>query len=303
MIPTVGASTTDSSVRLDVESLRVFRQLVVAEGFTAAAERLGVTQSAVSHKIRRLEERIGRDLLRRDGQSFVLTPDGRDLLAHAEAIVEAHDRAVDALQRSSVSGTVRLGCNEEVAATQLAEVASRFGRTHPEIALEVRVRDSAVVAGWLDAGEIDVALLQVLDTGDAVRPADDVWRRDELTVVQAADADFDHVDEVPLISFGPQCLYEPWFASAMADAGRSYRTVMECPSIQGVQAAVTAGLGVAVLNTPHISDGMRPWVGLGGLALPPVAFVLRSVVAPGTDDAVDALRSHLSTTLETGDPS
>ena len=76
MIPTVRASTTDSSVRLDVESLRVFRQLVVAEGFTAAAERLGVTQSAVSHKIRRLEERIGRDLLRRDGQSFVLTPDG-----------------------------------------------------------------------------------------------------------------------------------------------------------------------------------------------------------------------------------
>ena len=143
-----------------------------------------------------------------------------------------------------------------------------------------------------------MALLQVLDTGDAVRPADDVWRRDELTVVQAGDADFDHVDEVLLISFGPQCLYEPWFASAMADAGRSYRTVMECPSIQGVQAAVTAGLGVAVRH----SDGMRPWVGLG-LALPPVAFVLRSVVAPGTDDAVDALRSHLSTTLETGDPS
>ena len=220
MIPTVGASTTDSSVRLDVESLRVFRQLVV-------------TQSAVSHKIRRLEERIGRDLLRRDGQSFVLTPDGRDLLAHAEAIVEAHDRAVDALQRSSVSGTVRLGCNEEVAATQLAEVASRFGRTHPEIALEVRVRDSAVVADRLDAGEIDVALLQVLDTGDAVRPADDVWRRDELTVVQAADADFDHVDEVPLISFGPQCLYEPWFASAMAAIDRRFRSKISMPSCEG----------------------------------------------------------------------
>ncbi|MEM8706619.1 MAG: LysR family transcriptional regulator [Actinomycetota bacterium] len=291
------------AVRLDVESLRVFRELVAAEGFTAAAERLGVTQSAVSHKIRRLEERIGLDLLLRDGQSFILTADGRDLLAHAEAIVDAHDRAVDSLQRSTVSGTVRLGCNEEVAATQLAEVASRFGRTHPEVALEIRVRDSAVIAEWVDAGEIDVALIQVLDTGDAVRPSDDVWRRDELTVVQAADADLDGVAEVPLISFGPQCLYEPWFASAMADVGRSHRTVMECPSIQGVQAAVTAGLGVAVLNTPHITDGMRPWSGLGQLALPPVAFVLRSAADPGTDDAVDALRSHLSTTLEPGSPS
>ena len=89
----------------------------------------------------------------------------------------------------------------------------------------------------------------------------------------------------------------------MADAGRSYRTVMECPSIQGVQAAVGAGLGVAVLNTPHVSDGMRPWMGLGELTLPPVAFVLRSAADPGTDDAVDALRSHLSTTLDAGSPS
>lgn len=299
----MGAPATDPTVRLDVESLRVFRELVAADGFTAAADRLGVTQSAVSHKIRRLEERIGLDLLLRDGQSFVLTADGRDLLAHADAIVDAHDRAVDSLHRSTVSGTVRLGCNEEVAATQLAEVAGRFGRTHPDVALEIRVRDSAVVAGWVDDGSVDVALIQVLDTGDAVRSGDDVWRRDELTVVQAVDAAFDDADEVPLISFGPDCLYEPWFASAMADAGRGWRTVMECPSIQGVQAAVAAGLGVAVLNTPHITDAMRPWLGLGQLALPPVAFVLRSGVAPGADDAIDAVRAHLSTTLESGSSS
>ncbi|MEM9464944.1 MAG: LysR family transcriptional regulator, partial [Actinomycetota bacterium] len=282
--------------------LRTFRELVAADGFTAAADRLGVTQSAVSHKIRRLEERLGLDLVRRDGQRIVLTVEGRDLLDHAEAIVDAHDRAVDSLQRSTVSGTVRLGCNEEVAATQLAEVASRFRRTHPEVALEIRVRDSAVVSRWLDDGEVDVALIQVLDTDDALRGDDEVWRRDELMVVQADGADFDSVDEVPLISFGPDCLYEPWFASAMADAGTAWRTVMECPSIQGVQAAVAAGVGVAVLNTPHVTAEMRPYGGLGGRPLPPVAFVLRAAVDAGTDDAIDALRAHLTTTLDPGVP-
>ncbi|MEM9204174.1 MAG: LysR family transcriptional regulator [Actinomycetota bacterium] len=291
---------SDGSVRLDVESLRAFRELIAADGFTAAADRLGMTQSAVSHKIRRLEERLGLDLVRREGQGIVLTVDGRDLLDHAEAIVEAHDRAVDALQRSTVSGTVRLGCNEEVAATQVAEVASRFRRTHPDVALEVRVRDSAVVSRWLDDGQVDVALLQVLDTGTALRTDDDVWRRDELTVVQGSGADFGPVDEVPLISFGPDCLYEPWFASAMAERGRAWRTVMECPSIQGVQAAVEAGLGVAVLNSPNVTDEMRPCLVLDGLPLPPVAFVMRSAVEPGVDDAIDALRAHLATTLEPG---
>ena len=290
----------DGGVRLDVESLRAFRELVAADGFTAAADRLGVTQSAVSHKIRRLEERLGLDLVRRDGQTIVLTIDGRELLDHAEAIVDAHDRAVDSLQRSTVSGTVRLGCNEEVAATQLAEVASRFRRTHPDVALEIRVRDSAVIRRWFDEGDIDVALIQVLDTDDALRDGDEVWRRDELVVVQAIGADFGGADEVSLISFGPDCLYEPWFASAMADAGLRWRTVMECPSIQGVQAAVEAGLGVAVLNTPHVTEAMRPYEPLDDHTLPSVVFVLRAAVRAGADDAIDALRTHLAGALEPG---
>jgi len=285
------------AVRLDIESLRVFRELVQADGFTAAAERLGVTQSAVSHKIRRLEERIGLELLRRNGQQFVLTADGRELLAHAEEIVAAHDAAVDALTRSPLTGTVRLGCNEEVAATALADVASRFRRTHPDIALAIRVQDSAHVSDWLDAGQVDVALIQVLDTPGALRRADEVWRRDELAVVQAVHADFDDADEVPLISFGPRCLYEPWFGDAMTQAGRAYRPVMECPSIQSVQAAVSAGLGVAVLNTPNITPDMRPWRG-AELGLPSVMFVLRRAAGPGADEVVDALCANLAATLE-----
>lgn len=285
----------DGGVRLDVESLRVFRELVAADGFTAAAERLGVTQSAVSHKIRRLEERIGVELVRRDGQQLVLTADGRELLGHADEIVAAHDAAVDALQRSPVTGTVRLGCNEEVAATALAEVAERFGRTHPEVSLAIRVHDSAYVSEWLDAGAIDVALIQVLDTPGALRADDEVWRRDDLSVVQAVHAAYDDADDVPFVSFGERCLYEPWFGAAMKAADRRYHQVMECPSIQGVQAAVSAGLGVAVLNTPNITDDMRAWAG-AELGLPSVAFVLRR--AGGAGDAVEALSAHLASALE-----
>jgi len=296
----MGAETTDTTVRLDVESLRVFRELVNADGFTAAAERLGVTQSAVSHKIRRLEDRIGFELIRRDGQSFTLTADGQDLLAHADDIVLAHDKAVDSLQRSDLTGTVRLGCNEEVAATQLADVASRFGRTHPAVNLEIRVHDSAYVTDWLTAGKVDIALVQVLDVDEAVRDSDEVWRRDDLLAVQGASADFGFAEPVPLISFGPRCLYEPWLVAELEGAGRGSRTVMECPSIQGVQAAVEAGLGVAVLNSPNITNQMRAWTGLDSLTLPSVAFVLRVGESHIADPVVDALRNHLTLALEKG---
>ncbi len=298
----MGMETADAPVRLDVESLRVFLAVVSNDGFGAAGDQLGLTQSAVSHKIRRLEDRLGFGLINRQGQSFTLTADGQDLLAHAAEIVGAHDKAVDHFQRSSLTGTVRLGCNEEVAATGLAEVASRFRRTHPDVALEVRVHDSAYVSDWLADGEIDVALIQVIDIDDAIGPDDEVWRRDELLAVQAVSAGFDEAETVPLISFGPRCLYEPWLTRALDGAGRAHRLSMECPSIQGVQAAVEAGLGVAVLNTPNVTEAMRPWAGIAPVSFPPVAFVLRTIARPGEDEVIDALRQHLAGALRAGVP-
>jgi DNA-binding transcriptional LysR family regulator len=290
----------ESQIKLDVESLRVFREVVVSDGFTSAAERLGVTQSAVSHKIRRLEQRIGVDLLRRDGQSFTLTADGRELLEYADEIVAAHDRAVEHLRRSDLTGTVRLGCNEEVAATQLADVASRFRRTHPNVRLEIRVQDSACVTEWLDAGVVDIALIQVVDVDGAIRPDDEVWRRDSLQAVQGDEVDFDGAESVPLISFGDRCLYEPHLTALLDAEGQSYHHAMECPSIQGVQAAVEAGLGVAVLNTPNFTPRMRPWRAEDPVELPPVAFVLRTV--PDPDQSIEALRIHLAAAFEGGAP-
>ena len=67
-------------MQLDVESLRAFAPVLETGGMTRAAERLGISQSAVSWKIKRLEERIGRDLLVRHGRSLRPSRDGEELL-------------------------------------------------------------------------------------------------------------------------------------------------------------------------------------------------------------------------------
>lgn len=282
---------TGSGLRLDVESLRVLRSVVASGSFTAAGDELGLTQSAVSHKIRRLEERIGATVLLRDGTEVVATDDGRELLEYAELMIQAHDAAVERLRRrSDVTGTVRLGVNEEVAATELAEIASHFRRTHPGVQLAIRVHDSATVAGWVATDAVDLALIQVMDVGDRVRPDDVVRRRDRLHIVQGAEVDLHHLEPVPLISFGPSCLYEPFLTEALDSLGLRHHRILECPSIEGVRAAVRAGLGVAVLNTPHVDESMRSWG--PPIDLPEVAFVLRSSTDLCSTPAI-ALRDHL----------
>ena len=271
--------------------------MVAQRGFTAASKTLGITQPAVSLKIRRLEERVGMKLILRGGHSFVVTAHGRDLLAHAEEIVEAHDRAVDRMRRSELSGALRLGCSGAVAAEQLFQVASRFGRTHPDIDLTIRAGESWRISEMLDSSEVDVAIVQLVEVGDVVRPTDVVCRRDELHAIQGLDVDF--TDEVPLpvVSFGSSSLYHSHLTAVLDAAGRAYRIAMEWPSIRGVQNAIEAGLGVGMLTTPHVTAGMRPWRGIDPLELPGALFVLRCRPHAEGNELIEVLRGHLAEVL------
>jgi DNA-binding transcriptional LysR family regulator len=134
------------SLRLDVESLRTFRAVVDCGSVTQAASQLNLTQSAVSWKMKRLEERLGSPLLVRDGRELSLTELGSELLVHAEQIVGAHDDAVDSLQQSQLEGTVHLGINDELEADEVATLLARFQRRHPMVRLHVRMGLSGPIA-------------------------------------------------------------------------------------------------------------------------------------------------------------
>ena len=290
-------SSRDRSRALSVESLRVFLEVVNRGGFTAAAKSLGITQPAVSLSIRRLEERVGASLFRRDAHPLTITAQGEELLPHAAEIIEAHDRTVDQMRRSPLSGEVRLGCNGEVAATGLAQVMGRFRRTHPDIDVMIQVYGSVTLGEQLAKGEIDIALMQVLDEPGAVRPTDNVWRYDELRFVQAHNADFADADPLPVVWFGPSGVYGHVCLDVLEAAGRNHRIAVECPHIPGAQRAIEEGLGIALLNTPNITEHMSLFTGIGAVELPRVAFLLRRRAEAGGHESIDALADHLTAAL------
>src|ERR1700761_7955876 len=92
--------------------LRAFVAVQETGGFTRAAQRLHLTQSAISHQIRKLEEQVGRPLLYRTTRSLTLTEDGEEFLQHATQILRSLDALAQRFQPSKVSGTVRFGVPE-----------------------------------------------------------------------------------------------------------------------------------------------------------------------------------------------
>lgn len=268
----------DDVMQLDVESLRTFLAVLDHGGMTRAAERLHLTQSAVSWKIRRLEERVGRPLFVREGHSLRLSSDGRALVDDARSIVAIHDRAVARLESTELTGTVRLGTNEEVGSTRMAAVLGRFTRIHPSARVEFAIKDSESLQVEIDNGELDVTVVQV---GESQLRDDDVilWS-DQLQWVTCCETPYEE-GSVPLITFGENCFYRALSEPLLDANGIEHSVAFSGPSASGVHAAVTAGLGVAVLSERLVGGDIMEWKRGAALGkLPVVHQIARTRAEP-----------------------
>jgi len=142
--------------RDDLSSLSAFLAVAEERSFTRAAKGLGVSPSAMSHKIRGLEESIGVRLLSRTTRSVAPTDAGRQLLARLRPAVADIREALDQVAglRNKPAGRVRLLVPRLAAMTLLAPKLGEFARDYPDVVLDVTADDSRIdiVAGGFDAG-------------------------------------------------------------------------------------------------------------------------------------------------------
>jgi DNA-binding transcriptional LysR family regulator len=141
---------------LDADSLAFLHALGSQSSLTAASKQLGVTRSALSHRLRDIERRIGVSLFHRTTRRLVLTQAGEILLAHAEQIAARVQEANSALQESlgSISGHLRVTAPPLLGRVWLGPLIDRFLERFPDITIEVQLTDRRVdlVAERFDLG-------------------------------------------------------------------------------------------------------------------------------------------------------
>jgi DNA-binding transcriptional LysR family regulator len=142
--------------RDELNVLSAFLAVAEERSFTRAAKRLGISQSALSHAIRGLEERIGVRLLTRTTRSVAPTDAGEQLIAHLRPALVDIRGALDRISvlRDRPAGRVRLLVPRLAAMTVLAPKLGQFARDYPDVVLDVTTDDSHVdlVAAGFDAG-------------------------------------------------------------------------------------------------------------------------------------------------------
>lgn len=257
--------------RLEIDALRALAAIRQHGGVTRAAEALGLSQSAVSHKIKRLEVSLDCELLVRKSGGPMFTAAGEDLLDYAGRIIGLHDEALLSLSKTPLAGRLALGLTEDTACTDLARIFGRFKRLHPNVAVRTKVRMSLVLRAMLERGELDAAIVQVF--GHEVRPTDVVLFREGLHWVKHPELMLPEGGPIPFLSFHDECFYRQW-ALDIGQDDAVLETVFECSSAAGIVSAVNAGMGVALLSDRHIRGEMQ--IMTDRLPLPPsLAYVIR----------------------------
>jgi DNA-binding transcriptional LysR family regulator len=159
----------------DLDGMAVFVAVVEAKGFRAAGERLGVSGSAVSQALRRLEERVGVALVQRTTRSVRLTEAGERLYAAARPALEELRAAVAALGElgDEPRGTLRLHVSTAADTVLAGPLLAGFLTRHPHVRLDLVLSDASIdiVAEGFDAGiqlgeVIDRDMIAVPVTGD-----------------------------------------------------------------------------------------------------------------------------------------
>lgn len=127
--------------------------------FTGAGVHLGLTQSAVSAQIKRLEEYLGVELFDRGARAAVLNAHGREMLTQAEELVAMAERMVTTAGAGQVSGSLRIGAIASVQQDLLVDALGRFRAVYPEVRVRIVPGVSLSLLGQVDAGEVDMAVL------------------------------------------------------------------------------------------------------------------------------------------------
>ena len=279
---------------LDPRLLRAFVAIADAGSFTAAADRLHMTQSTMSQQIARLEEAIGRELVDRAARPVRLTVTGERLLGHARRILALQNEALTLMAETSGTTSVRIGMPDDIATPEMAVAFAAFTKRHKEARLDVTTGLRADLTRRYRSGELDIVVLK------EDKPSPDSWASHEEPIAwfTAHDAAGALPDPVPLVTFPPGGLYRDAMFERLERERRRWYVAFTSASLRNVLMAVEAGLGLSLLPV----DAARGWrikPVADFTAEPPVVASLYSwerggIVGELANEVLDILKRHFA---------
>lgn len=237
---------------LDLECLKAFVTVADQRSFTRAAAMLNRTQSAVSMQVKRLEDRLGAELLSRTKAQVDLTAAGEGLLGYARRMLVLNEEAVGRLRAHTIEGRVRLGVMDDYGAMVVPPLLASFVGGYPRIHVEMETGLTGTMTERLGKAFDLVIAMHPKGRGDGVflRREQPLWAASPAHLTEA-------IDPLPVALYPKGCLFRQWAMEALDAAKRPWRLAFVSHSSAAVEAIAAQGLAVTVLKSGTFPARLR----------------------------------------------
>jgi DNA-binding transcriptional LysR family regulator len=238
---------------IDPQLLYTFIKLAYAGQFTKAADQVGLSQSAVSQQIQKLEHLLGTALIERSKKQISLTAKGHDLLIKAEKLLLDHEALITEFNTTKVSGRIRFGSPEDFASLYLPAILTRFSNLYPNVLIEVNCELTLKLLEAYETGSYDIIVFKQeishqLDRAVSLWEEPLVWVYGKGYNLHQAFLD----KKVRLVLSPKPCVYRSRAIEMLEKQGLEWEQVFTSQSVTGTIAAVRGGLGLTVLPVTSV---------------------------------------------------
>jgi len=254
--------------------LALFHAVAQAGGISRGAERLHVSQPAVSKQIKELEDALGVHLLERLPRGSRLTDGGKLLAQYVQRLAVVEEEAARAIEefRGLKRGRLAVGASTTIGAYLLPQVFGEFHRQHPDIGLQLEIANTETIQNQLMAGSIEIALTEGLI--EAEHLDSEVFHEDELVAIAPRGHPLLKQKRVTAreLCREPFILREAGSGTravverALGKRGMTVKPVLSLASPEAIKRAVIAGVGIAIVSRLAIGCELQ----MGSLAVIPV---------------------------------
>lgn len=254
--------------------LALFHAVAQAGGISRGAERLHVSQPAVSKQIKELEDALGIHLLERLPRGSRLTDGGKLLAQYVQRMAVVEEETARAIEefRGLKRGRLAVGASTTIGAYLLPQVFGEFHRQHPDIELQLEIANTETIQNQLMEGSIEVGLTEGLM--EAEHLDSEVFHEDELVAIAPRGHPLLKQKRVTAreLCREPFILREAGSGTravverALGKRGLTVKPVLSLASPEAIKRAVIAGVGVAIVSRLAISCELQ----IGSLAVIPV---------------------------------
>jgi DNA-binding transcriptional LysR family regulator len=250
---------------MDLRQLEIIRAIADSGSFTAAGEKLHVSQSAISRQILLLEDELGEPVFHRIGRRIRITAAGESLLQLSHRVFQDLQETVSSIsdKRDSLSGTMRLVGGMTVCLYVFPALLAEVRRVHPHLDLKVTVGSAERSIAMLRSGAGDLGMITLpVESTDLVSVP--VLEEELLLITypkhplakkkSVAPADLDKQDFV-LFETGSitRRLVESFFTREGVEAN----VIMETENVEIIKAMVRSGLGISIIPSQAAASDVR----------------------------------------------